>query len=368
MQNQEQSTLVQTDYGLPDEVADRVAMLEAELKATRRKLEALEARSFPFEATIRQIPFGVMLFDRDRRLHLVNDRFGEFCGRAAERIHSREDLEEIALFKELGLIRPLRRLLEECEPFVVDQAPGVAFAGETRYLRFEGQVLYDLGGEVEGFTVVAEDIAELGDSRGRLKSSLGHLRRVMLGAVEAMSTMVERRDPFVAGHQKRVAELSLAIGRELGMDVFQLEGLRIMALLHDIGKVAVPAEILCKPARLSPAETGVVRTGPAIAGRILARVDFPWPVAKAIQQHQERIDGSGYPKGLAGDEILLEARILAVADTVEAMLTYRPYRPAHELDVVMEEIESGRGRVYDGQVVDACVALFREKGFEFKSS
>lgn len=368
MQNSEQSSLVQTDLGFKAEESERIAMLEAELAATRKKLEALEARSFPFEATIRQIPFGVVLFDRERRLHLVNDRFGEFCGRAAERIGSHKDLEEIALFKELGLMRPLRRLLEEREPFVLDQSPGVAFAGGTRYLRFEGQVLYDLQGEVEGYSVVAEDIAELGDATGRLKSSLGHLRRVMLGAVEAMSTMVERRDPFVAGHQKRVAELSLAIGRELGMDVFQLEGLRIMALLHDIGKVAVPAEILCKPARLSPAETGVVRTGPAIAGRILGRVDFPWPVAKAIGQHQERMDGSGYPNGLEGDEILIEARVLAVADTVEAMLTYRPYRPAHDLDVVMAEIESGRGRVYDAQVVDACMKLFREQGFDFKAS
>lgn len=364
MQNPEQLTL---DPSLADAQTRRIAELEEELREARQQLKAKDRDSFPFEAAIRQIPFGLILFDETGELRQVNDRFGEFCGRSSECIHSLADLEEIALFRELGLIHPLRRLLAEGQGFTLDQSPGVAFAGGQRFLCFEGQALYDLQGEVQGYAVVAEDIAELGDARDRLKSSLGHLRRVMLGAVEAMSSMVERRDPFVAGHQKRVAQLAVAIGTELHMDVFTLEGLRIMALLHDIGKVAIPAEILCKPARLTRAEEGVVRMAPAIAGRILKRVDFPWPVAEAIQQHQERVDGSGYPEGLKGEEILLQAKILAVADTVEAMLTYRPYRPAHALKVVLAEIKDKRGHLYEPSVVDACLRLFIEKGFELKT-
>jgi HD-GYP domain-containing protein (c-di-GMP phosphodiesterase class II) len=365
MHNSDENTLVQADPGIGEAQELRITALEAELAASKRKLASLEAGQVARVAAIRQIPFGLVLFDDKGELHEINERFGEFCGRSAETIRSREDLESIPLFEEFGLVRPLGKLLDESEGFTRDQSPGVAFAGDGRFLRFDGRCLHGLEGEVLGYALVADDIADLGDATGRLKSSLGHMRRVMLGAVEAMSSMVERRDPFVAGHQKRVAQLSLAIGSEMGMDVFALEGLRIMALLHDIGKVAVPAEILCKPARLSKAESGVVRMAPAIAGRILNRVEFPWPVADVVKQHQERIDGSGYPDGLKGDEIRIEARILAVADTVEAMLTYRPYRPAHDLEVVMAEIESGRGLRFEPRVVDACLKLFREKNFDF---
>ncbi len=367
MDKRDKITLIEADPGIIEAQDLRITALEAELASSRIKLEALEAEQLAMVATVRQIPFGLVLFDSKGDLRQVNERFGEFCGRSAETIGSCEDLKSIPLFEELGLIRPLDKLLQNDEAFVRDQSPGVAFAGDGRFLRFEGQCLFDVSGQVVGYALVAEDITDLGDATGRLKSSLGHMRRVMLGAVEAMSSMVERRDPFVAGHQKRVAQLALAIGTELGMDAFTLEGLRIMALLHDIGKVAVPAEILCKPARLSKAETGVVRMGPAIAGRILGRVEFPWPVAEVVEQHQERIDGSGYPKGLKGDEIRLEAKILAVADTVEAMLTYRPYRPAYDLEVTMKEIEQGSGLRFEPRVVDACVKLFRSKGFDFKS-
>ncbi len=366
MHKQDENTIVQTDPGIFEAQELQITALESELAATRRKLQNLEADHTAMEAAIRQMPFGLVLFDDQGELRQVNDLFGEFCGRSGETITSREDLEAIPLFEELGLIRPPGKLLSQGEGFTRDQSPGVAFVNKGRFLRFEGQGLYDAKGEVLGYALVAEDIADLGDATGRLKSSLGHIRRVMLGSVEAMSSMVERRDPFVAGHQKRVAHLAVAIGSELGMDVFAREGLRIMAMLHDIGKVAVPAEILCKPARLTKAEAGVVRMAPGIAGRILNRVDFPWPVADVVKQHQERIDGSGYPDGLEGDEIRFEAKILAVADTVEAMLTYRPYRPAHKLEVVMDEIESGRGIRFEPRVVDACLKLFREKGFDFQ--
>lgn len=312
-----------------------------------------------------RLPYGLLLLDPAGRVLQANARFAELCDCPPERLRGLASLRELPVLSQLGLAAAVTRMQRSGEDFVLDQSPGVAFAGSPRFLRFSGRCLRE-GGELRGYAVLVEDMTALGDPSGRLKSSLGQLRRVMIGAVEAMSTMVERRDPFVAGHQRRVAQLAVALGAELGLDAFQLEGLRIMALLHDIGKVAVPAEILCKPARLSSAERAIVRRTPQTAQRILKRVEFPWPVAEAIGQHQERLDGSGYPAGLQGEEILREARILAVADTVEAMLTHRPYRPAHPLPAVLAEIERQRGRQLDAEIVDACLLLFREKGFSFE--
>jgi len=315
---------------------------------------------------VERLPFGLLLLDAAGRVEHANARFAEFCDCPLERLPGLAALREVPVLAELGLAAAVTRMQRTSEDFTLDQSPGVAFAGSPRFLRFSGRCLRE-DGELAGYAVLVEDMTALGDPSGRLKSSLGQLRRVMVGAVEAMSTMVERRDPFVAGHQRRVAQLAVALGAELDLDAFQIEGLRIMALLHDIGKVAVPAEILCKPARLSPAERAIVRRTPQTAQRILKRVEFPWPVAEAIGQHQERLDGSGYPDGLQGEEILLQARILAVADTVEAMLTHRPYRPAHPLSVVLAELETQRGRQLDARVVDACLKLFREKGFELEA-
>ena len=318
-----------------------------------------------FETTLLEaLPFGLLLLDAAGRVRRASPRFAELTGCSQDVLEQLDTLRNAPVLVELGLAPAVARLLETGQDFSLDQAPGVAFAGSRHFLRFTGRCLRE-DGVLRGALVVAEDMTALGDPSGRLKSSLGQLRRVMLGAVEAMSSMVERRDPFVAGHQRRVAQLAVAIGGELGMDAFALEGLRIMALLHDIGKVGVPAEILCKPASLSPAERAMVRKTPQTGQRILKRVEFPWPVAEAIGQHQERLDGSGYPDGLSGEAILPQARILAVADTVEAMLTYRPYRPAHPLETVLATLAGQRGRQLDPEVVDACLRLF-QRGFTFE--
>ena len=157
----------------------------------------------------------------------------------------------------------------------------------------------------------------------------------------------------------------MAIGRELGMDEDRLEGLRLGAMIHDIGKIYVPAEILNRPGRLSKAEFEIIKSHPAVGYDIIKDVRFPWPVADMVLQHHERMDGSGYPEGLHGEEIIFEARILAVADVVEAITSHRPYRPAVGLDKALGEIETNRGTYYDPTVVDACLRLIRDKGFAF---
>ena len=194
------------------------------------------------------------------------------------------------------------------------------------------------------------------------------LRATFESAIAALAATVEQRDPYTAGHQRRVAELAVAIGRELGLDGDRLEGLRVASTIHDIGKIYVPAEILARPGRLSAAEFEIVKNHAQVGYDIVKGVDFPWPVAEAIRQHHERLDGSGYPQGLKGERIILEARILAVADVVEAIASHRPYRAAVGIEPGLKHIDAEAGRLYDVDVVAACVRLFNEKRFELPAA
>jgi len=179
-----------------------------------------------------------------------------------------------------------------------------------------------------------------------------------------MANIVEIRDPYTAGHQRRVAELAQALAERLELGERRSEGVYMAALIHDIGKIHVPSEILSKPGRLSDLEYALIKTHPAVGAEALQMVPFPWPLQEMIRQHHERSDGSGYPRGLSGDEILMEARILCVADVVEAMQSHRPYRPALGQDVALEEVRRGSGKTFDGAVVEACLGLFQD-GFAF---
>ncbi|MEA3238735.1 MAG: PAS domain S-box protein [Candidatus Bipolaricaulota bacterium] len=192
-----------------------------------------------------------------------------------------------------------------------------------------------------------------------------HLKKTLGDTIRVVGLTTEMRDPYTARHQERVTNLACAIAREMSIPEGQIEGIHAAGLMHDIGKIAIPAEILTKPSQLSELEFQLIRRHPEVAYSILKNVEFPWPIAQIVLQHHERMDGSGYPNGLKGDQILLEARILAVADVVEAMSSHRPYRAALGLDAALDEIKQGKGRLYDPDVVDACLALF-EKGFTFE--
>ena len=191
------------------------------------------------------------------------------------------------------------------------------------------------------------------------------LRESLEGTMVAMAQIVETRDPYTAGHERRVAALTAAIAAQMGWEGDELENLRIAASVHDIGKIAVPTEILTKPGRLSAPEFSLIREHAQAGYDILAGISFEGPVAELVLQHHERLDGSGYPRGLSADEIMSGARILCVADVVEAMSSHRPYRPSRGIDEALAEIESGAGRLYDPDVVTACLRVVRESGFEF---
>ncbi|MDP3617204.1 MAG: response regulator [Rhodoferax sp.] len=206
--------------------------------------------------------------------------------------------------------------------------------------------------------LVLERTAELRESQNNLKNSL-------LDSIAALAATVEMRDPSTAGHQRRVALLGVAIAKELQLPEDQIEGVHLAGVVHDVGKIRVPAEILSKPRRLVEMEFALIKEHAQDVYEILKSIDFPWPIAQIVRQHHERLDGSGYPRALKGEQILLEARILAVADVVEAMSSHRPYRAALGVEAALKEIELGRGSVYDATVVDACLRLFAEKRFAF---
>ena len=194
------------------------------------------------------------------------------------------------------------------------------------------------------------------------------LKQALVGTIQAVATTVEKRDPYTAGHQQRVAQLCVAIASELGLDPERIEGLRLGAMIHDIGKIYVPAEILSRPGKLSQPEFDMIKSHPQVGYDIIKDVKFSWPIAEMILQHHERLDGSGYPLGLKGEAIIYEARILAVADVIEAMSSHRPYRPARGVEPALEEIRRNRGRYYDPEAVDACLRLFEQGKFRFDVS
>jgi putative two-component system response regulator len=192
------------------------------------------------------------------------------------------------------------------------------------------------------------------------------LDKALNDSITAMSKMVEMRDPYTAGHQTKVADLSVAIARELKLPEERVRYLRIAGLIHDIGKIYIPSDILNKPGKLRDMEWELIRIHAQGSYDILKNIEFPWPIAQIAWQHHERLDGSGYPNGLAGDQILLEAKILAVADVVDAMSSYRPYRPALGIDKALEEISQNSGVLYDAAIVGACVKLFRNDSYKLE--
>lgn len=199
-----------------------------------------------------------------------------------------------------------------------------------------------------------------------LQKTIEKLRKIAEATIHAMGRAVEVRDPYTAGHQKRVSELAWAVANSLGLSQDQMDGIKMAGHIHDIGKISLPQEILSKPGALTDIEFSLIKGHPEVGFKILKDVEFPWDIAQIVLQHHERLNGSGYPQGLSGDRILLEARILAVADVVEAMASHRPYRPALGLDKAVDEILSQKGLLYDSGVVEACLSVIEKWSSETK--
>ncbi len=231
-------------------------------------------------------------------------------------------------------------------------------SGEPVWVSLTVEPIMDADGMIAETRSMMIDISDRKHAEDERSKFAEQLQRSLLQTIRAIALTIEKRDPYTAGHQERVADLAVKIGQEMGLEEDNLEGIKLGALIHDIGKISIPAEILSRPGVLGPEMFNIIKTHPRSGYEIIGGIEFPWPLAEVVLQHHERLDGSGYPNGLKGDEILLEARIMAVADVVEAMASHRPYRAGLGLKQALEEIERGKGSLYDSQVVEACLKVF----------
>ena len=304
---------------------------------------------------------GIMIADAETRIivrsnpamfSMLGFRPGEINGLKIEDMHPEEGLGPV---------------LAALERQITGESP---IASDIPFKRKDGTILFaDVNSgpiEIDGrkhLIGVIRDVTYRRDSEEKERKSARRLRRALLTTIQVLGSTLEIRDPYTSGHQRRVAALAGAIAEEMGMGEDAVEGIIMVGQVHDIGKISVPAEILSKPGTLSPLEFQIIREHPAHGREILRGVDSPLPIGEIVYQHHERVDGSGYPQGLKGEDILIEARILAVADVVEAMASHRPYRPSLGVDEAMAEIEKNSGIKYDGEVSRVCLQLFREKGY-----
>jgi PAS domain S-box-containing protein len=238
--------------------------------------------------------------------------------------------------------------------------------GKTLWVELNIRAIHDEQGNLLYYEGIDEDITPRKQAENNMQQGMERLQKAIEGIINVIVTVVEARDPYTSGHQKRVAKLAQAIAVEMGLSSQQIEGIRMAGVIHDLGKISIPTEILSMPRKLTDIEFSLVKAHSELGYTILKDIEFPWPIAQMILQHHEKINGTGYPQGLKGDHIMLEARILVIADVVEAMASYRPYRPALGIEAALEEIEKNKGLLYDPEVVDACLKLFREKGFQFE--
>ena len=306
---------------------------------------------------------GLGIVDPYENIIFANQAYADILGYARDEVISKN-------LRDMLVPGELDKVLQQTEKRREGQASVYELAmrrkdGEVRQIRVSAVPWRGPQGSFIGTFGAIVDITEEKLAEAERLDTTARLRRAIEKTIQAITTMAELRDPYTAGHQRRVAKLAAAVARELGLDDEQVQGVYLAAVIHDVGKVAVPAEILSKPGRLEKVEFQLIQTHSATGYNILKEIEFPWPIAQVVAQHHERLDGTGYPAGLTGPQILLEARIVAVADVVEAMASHRPYRPALGVEQALTEIRGGAGRLYDPAVAAACARLFEQGRFEF---
>jgi len=309
-------------------------------------------------ALVKASPLGMVAIDLDGNIRLWNKASERISGWREDEVLGRS----IRIFStnNLEAYEDLHRRTLHTEDLNSLPMKAARKDGSNIHISYSTAAVLDEEDRVIGTMAVLYDITEKMNLEMALKNSLEKMIRVFNQTANALASAIEKRDPYTAGHQNRVAKLASAIAEEMGaFDNDRVDGIRTAAMIHDIGKLYVPSEILSKPGSLSDIEFELLKTHPQAGYEILQEIEFPWPIARIVQQHHERMDGSGYPFGLAGDDILLDARIVGVADVVEAMSSHRPYRPGKGTMSALMEIKATRGSSYDPIVVDACLALFR---------
>ena len=322
---------------------------EAELRNSKGRLHTL----------VQTIPDLISLKDKDGVYLSCNTMFERFFGAREADIVGKTDYDFVDRKLAESFREHDRKTMAAGKPTSKEEWITFADDGHRVFLETIKTPMHDARGTLIGVLGIGRDITDREQAIERTRKALG-------ATVKAIAVIVEARDTYTAGHQWRVADLARAIATEINLSVDQIDGIRMAAAIHDLGKISFPAEILSKTTNLTNIESRLIKTHSQSGYDILKDIDFPWPVARTVLEHHERMNGSGYPNGLTGDNILMESRILSVADVVEAMASHRPYRPSMGIKVALEEIEKNRGILYDNTVADTCLNLFREKGYQLQ--
>jgi len=327
--------------------------------------ENVKSAKDELEIIINSVPAIIFYKDIEGRIIRTNktnaDAFGvpikDIIGKTTEELFTKEQAEKMRKEDKEVIIsgKPKRNIIE---PYATPEGIKWQTTDKIPYR--------DKTGKIIGIIGLAKDITVQRKSEEELRQSYQKLKINMDATIDTMANMIEVKDPYTSGHQKRVSQLATAIAERLNLSHDKVEGIRIASLIHDIGKIGIPTEILSKSTVLSDIEFNLIKAHSQIGYDILKSIDFTYPVAQIVLQHHEKIDGSGYPNHLKGAEILLESKIICVSDVVEAMSSHRPYRPALGIDAALEEISKNKGILYDPEVVNICIKLFKEKGFKFE--
>lgn len=352
-------------YGEPEQrMLEFVSSQVARSIERKRAEEILRENEQRISHHVKHTPLGVIEWDTDFRVVQWNSSAEKIFGYSAEEARGRHASFIIAdgckerinaLWNDLLSRRGGERSTNE----------NITKDGRLIFCEWYNTSLLDSEGRVIGVASMAQNITDRKLAEENLLKGLNQLRRTLKAAIDSLASAIEMRDPYTAGHQERVTRLARAIAVEMGLSGEHIESIEIAGIIHDLGKLYVPAEILSKPTKLTEVEYSMIKMHVQAGYTILSKIDFPWPIADIVHQHHEYINGSGYPRGLSGKDILIEARILCVADIVEAMSSHRPYRPALGIQAALDEIIQKRGLLYDREVVDACLRLFKDKNFRF---
>jgi PAS domain S-box-containing protein/putative nucleotidyltransferase with HDIG domain len=341
-----------------------VASLAQDITERRRTEAALRDSEELYRRLVSAIPDMIVRTDLEGNIIFANDVAVRRSGSArVEDLVGRNIFSFVVAEERERAVSAAVRMFDKK---IGTQELGLVFPGGP-CVRFEveGSVLRGPEGKPYGVVYLCRDMTERKQAEESLRQGMVKLRTTLKASIDSLSSAIEMRDPYTAGHQERVTRLARAIAVEMGLDEERVEAIEIAGIVHDLGKLYVPAEILSKPTKLTELEYAMIKMHAQAGYTVLSKIDFPWPIAQIVHQHHELINGSGYPQGLVGKDILLEAKILCVADVVEAMSSHRPYRPALGIFAALDEVSRKRGLLYDRDVVDACLRLFNEKKFKF---
>ena len=330
----------------------------------KRVQEELEKSEKKYRQLVETLYEGIWAIDKESNTTFVNPRMAEMLGYTMEEMVGKH---LFAFMDERG-VDVAQHYLDCCQrgPWEQHDFEFLRKDGTRLYASLAASPIFDDIGDYAGALAAVQDITERREASNRLEQSVQKLERSLDGTIQAMTRMVDSRDSYTVKHQRRVAQLGCAIAREMRFTAEQLQVVRIAGLLHDIGMISVPMEILSRDGKVTSVEFELIKAHCQAGYDILKTVEFPWPIATIVVQHHERLNGSGYPSGIRGDKILMEARVLGIADVVEAMNSSRSYRPKPGMDKALEQISRNSGILYDASVVEACMRLITHEGFQFE--